>query len=250
MRKLSYGRGRRTGSLNNTARISVLMGGLAASSSGALGCLVTDTPRFDPPTPTAPYFTGSGASPDPEQIVWFDDQGHPALLASETLPFSAYVTSQDDPNSEPAFANVVPRLYVDYGTGTAEQPFVAKYDGNPAPPNTLGQSLLVSVDFPPFDPELQGLRGCHTITLMVSHAFTGSPPDCPKYCGDFSATTWIALFCDSTSTDAGADECDVLNPDTCPTPEYACPTTPKLSKPGAVAADAGPTCSVPSAGVP
>jgi hypothetical protein len=220
--------------------------------NGGVGCLVTDTPQFSPPTLTAPYLVSLGADPDPEQVVVLDDQGHPALLAGETRKFSAFVTSQDDPSAQSAFSSVTPQLYVDYGTVSPDnpsQPYFAVFGGDPVPSNTLGQPLPVAVDFQPFDLGLP--YGCHTLTLMVSHDFTTSAPICPEFCGDFSAMTWLTVYCDSTSADT-ANACHVVKtggPTGCPLPEDACSATSGSTLRGESGPDAGAACTEPAAGV-
>lgn len=150
-------------------------------------CLVTSTPSFDPPKKTRPFLVPSSADPDPRGVLIVDTVDLPT-----SFDFSANVVSNDE--DQP----IQVRLYFDYGlTNVAGQPFL-KSIGNPP---SLPPSTMDDVSRPPakarWFPGIEDVGyGCHTITMIVSHAFADN--ECPACRNDSSHITWPIFRCDSS----------------------------------------------------
>lgn len=146
-------------------------------------CLVTSSPDFEDPEQTAPELIASTAKPDLPEILVIEP-------GTRRVTFSAEVRSEQD-LGQPIFV----RLYVDYGVESARgQPFLDAFSGvKLLPSSSTGPARRATVDA--FIPE--GFSGCHTYTLIVSHAFD-ELTECPERLDDSSQLTWHALICDPT----------------------------------------------------
>lgn len=168
-----------------------------AAAFAASGCLVTSVPDDETPTLTPPFILDGTAAPPVSDILEIKkDPTNPNKYTSVGLSVSV--------RSEDAGADLVPILYVDYGFYDEDQnlPFRAARLLDNLPAKTLSdgpRSLAVA-----YRPTAL-LPGCHTVTLMVTHAF--SPNLCPKdTVGDSDQITWrFALCADSSSCIADVD---------------------------------------------
>ena len=85
------------------------------------------------------------------------------------------------------------RLFVDYGIDRADRPPYARV--------FTGTELLTgtpdrTASYTWYRTDQPGLVGCHTFTLMVSHAFDEAT-QCPEVLADSSQITWHAFVCDN-----------------------------------------------------
>jgi hypothetical protein len=183
------------------------------------GCLITSTPDFSPPQHTAPFLIASTAKPSADQVVILD-----SAYPGEKV-FSAEVMSQDDPaGGAGQFQNVKVRLYIDYGITDPSQPyFYAIHSTSELTPGTIDQTgRNVNVTWQWSTKSYAVDRGCHTATLIVSHAFDDQP-ECPTCDNDASTITWQVLQCDTTTT---KDDCNSLP---LPGTMGACPTQSQMT---------------------
>ena len=146
-------------------------------------CLVTSSPELEDPEQTAPELIASSAKPDLPEILVIEP-------GTSRVTFSAEVRSEQD-LGQPIFV----RLYVDYGVESArDQPVLDSFSGvELLPSSSAGPARRASVDAVIPD----GFSGCHTYTLIVSHAFD-QVTNCPERLADSSQLTWQALICDDT----------------------------------------------------
>lgn len=168
-------------------------------------CLVTSSPEFEDPEQTPPELIAATAKPELQSIL--------VIPAGEAVTFSAEVRSAQDLGED-----ILVKLYVDYGVESAGQPFTNAINGAEVPVATAGQPRTASVRVSPnaLPP------GCHTFTLMVSHAFD-QLTECPEDLDDSSHLTWHALVCDAT----GPCPPPLGDPRLeCPVVEKVCPEVP------------------------
>lgn len=183
--------------------------GAAALAASATGCLVISPPEYEHPQKTAPVLTA--VFPPPHRPVYID----PLDPADKIKRFDATVLSED--NGDP----VRVALFIDYGRRTSgKYPYRRVVDQPPIPAGTIAggqrsftRELDLNIDSIPNDgvtPE----RECHTLTMMVSHAFNENKCDCPDEPDDMSWITWQIIHCDPDEP-------------TCPTscPALDCETT-------------------------
>lgn len=172
----------------------------------AASCLVTSAPQFEPPAQTAPFLVKSTADPDPRAILVWDS-------TTQTQTFSAQVVSED------AGEDVHVVLLVDYG----------KYDELSKRPyqNSVVQNQVVPASTHD-DPTRRIAKatlyfnttnitpGCHTVTMMVSHAFAPQL-GCPEKLSDSDQITWTAVMCDGTDCTIDPAECPEIGAEgSCP----------------------------------
>jgi hypothetical protein len=147
------------------------------------GCLVTSVPEFEEPPQTPPFLIASTADPDLREFVLVVD-------GDDKTEFSASVISED--RGEP----VQVALYIDYGVANAaDHPFrrsIAEFPD--IPPATFADGQR-PVNTQWYQDSADVLNGCHTITMMVTHAFDFL--NCPKSLSDSSHLTWKILRCTS-----------------------------------------------------
>ena len=149
-------------------------------------CFITSTPDFKPPPQTPPFLLGQTASPPLGDII--------VVEPNKPVPLSAGLLSED------AKQDVIVDLYVDYGVEFANNPYYFEQEIGTVKASTMSDtSRNVSLAWnPPFP-----LSGCHTLTLIVSHAFAFDAlggERCPVNRADSSLLTWDAYFCSDTAT--------------------------------------------------
>jgi len=158
-----------------------LLAGLAMMSTG---CLVTSVPDYSDPKQTPPFLVAAAASPNVwEPLEIFKD---PNNLEYPSQPFQLAVRSED------AGKKVQFKRFIDYGSGSSpEQPYFTDESAGELPPGHLadGDRTFTKNWTPRNIP-----TGCHTLTLIASHAFDSST-DCPVDLADSSQLTWQILLC-------------------------------------------------------
>lgn len=172
-------------------------------------CLVTSTPEFEDPSPTAPLLLGANASPDLREIVMIDQ---PAI------EFRASVISED------ADVSVKVRLLIDYGVQSLinERPYLdAEVSIKEVPPGRLadGPRDVVAKLFPQQILWVPA-TGCHTVTMMVTHSFD-QDLGCPVNLADSSQLTWQVIRCDESPCEP--DFMDFDPRQDCPKAQESCP---------------------------
>jgi hypothetical protein len=184
----------------------------------ASACLVTSTPTFQGPTPTAPLLLEDTATPDLREPVLVD------IMSEYAQPFSASFVSEDpvDPATD-LQEPVAFRLYFDYGQPLYFpppelicKPFLVELD---ARDNVAGGTLAdgprsIEMNWVVEGPSSGFLPGCHTVTMMASHAFDDTS-GCPVSLADSSQLTWIVNVCDSTSATHPCTPCTSASPMGC-----------------------------------
>lgn len=183
---------------------------------GCSACLVTSTPSFEKPEQTPPFLVAADAKPDLRQPIVVAD-----LSEQPALTFNATVISEDRDK-------VGVRLLVDYGfVNQAGQKARWVIYGHPIDAGSIGDAPrpVTATWYPGANPVERG--GCHTVTMIVSHAFDDSDNGCPVRLCDSSSLTWqVILPC------APGDTCPTIcdpAPDTCPvegegaSAELSCP---------------------------
>ncbi|WP_044249336.1 hypothetical protein [Chondromyces apiculatus] len=146
--------------------------------------------------------------PDLRQTIYVYD-------LTESVEFGSAVISED------AQVPVELAIYLDYGQiGSAGRPYRrAIYPFEPIPPGTLadGARSFAGNYWYPGDVTVE--PGCHTVTLMASHAFDADV--CPVESNDSSYLVWQVIRCQSSVN------CDIAcEPPTCDGPQ-ACPKCPR-----------------------
>ena len=158
-----------------------LLAGLAMISSG---CLVTSVPDFQEPTQTPPYLVAATADPPVTQLLELTpNPDYPST------PFRVEVRSED------AGQKVEFKFYYDYGSGTSDAPFKFVENAGELPPGTLADTER-KPHSRSWTPKFV-TAGCHTLTLMASHAFDNSETSCPQHLADSSQLTWRFLLCET-----------------------------------------------------
>lgn len=177
--------------------------GMALFAMCAASCIVTTIPELEEEERTAPELVVHTASPDPREIQFI-------TAPDDRLTFSAQVRSENDLGSP-----ILVRLLIDYGVPDVYgNPWQGQLQGGDVPEATADEPRAASVEFIPSTLS----PGCHTITLMVSHAFANSIPQCPVDLADSDQITWTIFRCESSFC---ADESiDNLS---CPKAEQECP---------------------------
>ena len=150
------------------------------------GCLVLSSPDIDDPVRTPPFFLSSTAFPDPGELLVISSE---QILKEERVEFRADFVSED------AGDDVIGRYYIDYGIlNEAGLPYAIS-QGIPLidagslsdeAPRTARVSVRANLL-----PE-----GCHTLTLMLSHAFDNAT-ECPLDMDDAAQITWIYVTCET-----------------------------------------------------
>ncbi len=149
-------------------------------------CLVTSTPDFEPPERTPPELVAALATPDLREVIRVDE-------TTGTVNLGAAVRSVEDAGEGVRF-----RLFLDYGIPNGfDLPYQDVVDGGAVTePTGEDEVRRVSARWRPGN-DLS--NGCHTLTLMVSHAFDETPQgpalDCPERLDDSSQLTWFVDFC-------------------------------------------------------
>lgn len=177
---------------------AVLVMTVAGATSG---CLVTDSPDFSPPARTAP-------------------QLFPVLPTTEFIRAltgeSGYQLPKFDANvlSEDAGDDLESALLIDYGVeGPGGDPWLTATPGPTLPARSLADGpRLVSAGWNPFNFG----AGCHTVTMMVTHAKWGVNPGywCPKEANDYATLTWVVALCGADVSSCTFDDCPIRGDDT------------------------------------
>jgi hypothetical protein len=174
-------------------------------------CLVTSKPQIEDPQTTPPFLIAASADPDVREFIKLEGDTPVTLFA--------------DVVSEDGQQDVQTALYVDYGlqsTVVPDWPYAWAIRGNQFPAGTLadGHRRIHQT----FYPSVNTLAdGCHTLTLVVSHAFEQEADDryCPVSLDDSSQLTWYVLKCSAPGN------CPVVDftteKQTCPVATVACP---------------------------
>ncbi|MCC6521099.1 MAG: hypothetical protein IT373_00420 [Polyangiaceae bacterium] len=181
----------------------------------ASSCLVTSGPDFSEPAQTRPEIVniaGCQAEPSLAQIYQFN---HEPLAPYQPAEFQACFLSEDA--GEP----VQSALLIDYGTQdpSSEDPYRHGIGGPDLDAASLGDGpRRVAIPWTP-NHFLDSDKGCHTVTLIVTHRFTHllGKYYCPQDPRDASTLTWFVNVCDGTAT----DPCDLVN---CPSSGQSTPT--------------------------
>jgi hypothetical protein len=189
----------RTQHFSTLARASLCLAYIVVSASG---CLVLSTPNDVPPEKqTAPFLIAESAVPPLRSLPKFDvASGDP-----QDVTFTADVTSND------AGSAVKPILLVDYGSldgPDPDLPWQFRKRADDVEPKTFAdEPRPVTVELP--SSQIGRMSdGCHTITLMVTHAFD-DVTGCPRCMADSSQLTWYFLKC-NTEGEPDAVPCDQL----------------------------------------
>jgi hypothetical protein len=147
-------------------------------------CLVADPPQYEEPGRTPPFLDLAAAKPFPGEIILVDTTDN--LDGTDFVNISIPVRSED--RGDRLFA----ALHVDYTF-----PSIVRPQHNELPPSTfedLTRSITFRWDVP------RALKGCHQLTVLVSHAstfsFTESRPKDPK--DTAMATWWVNIDPDPT----------------------------------------------------
>lgn len=156
--------------------------GLVPIAALAASCLVTSDAELVDPVRTQPVLLADTAIPDPREILVVES-------GTEKVSFSALVRSDEDLEQR-----IQVRILTDYGTpGVANEPYLNSRGGTPIPPATSdAEDRIATADW---FPQQVGLTGCHTVTLMVSHAFDELISGCPVDRADSSHLTWFVFVC-------------------------------------------------------
>lgn len=170
------------------ARTSLFLGLVSMSSA----CLVLSTPHYEEPDQTPPFLVAAAANPDLREFVLVLDE-------DTRKDFGAAVLSED--RGDPVHV----ALYIDYGVpNAAGHPFfrsIAEFPEVPAATMADGPRSVSAqwyLDTANVDP------GCHTVTMMATHAFDYR--NCPKVLSDSSQLVWKVLRCTTNDT------CPVVDP--------------------------------------
>jgi hypothetical protein len=146
-------------------------------------CLVTSVPQFDEPAQTPPFLVAAKADPDLREFVFVLDD-------DQRIDFRAAVLSEDRD------VPVQIALYIDYGQeNAAGNPFKRSIAEFPEIlPGTLSQGPRpVQAEWFLDSDDVD--YGCHTVTMMVTHAFDFR--NCPERLSDSSHLVWNILRCKS-----------------------------------------------------
>lgn len=129
---------------------------------------------------------------------------------TRSVTFSAPVSSEEDLGE-----TIKARLLIDYGVvNPVGAPFLGVIRGPELPVAVGAEGRRVAVDWLPAGVPVA--PGCHTFTLMASHAFDETT-DCPIDLADSSYLTWHVYVC-------ADDACEVGDPRfECPRPKKSCP---------------------------
>jgi hypothetical protein len=170
-------------------------------------CLVTSTPSFDPPRQTPPMLMAGEASPS-LQVPLVAVANDPSPEAIKSFTFRTSVYSED--NGQP----VIVQLLMDYGfkrDPESTHPWLLPVRENIAfPAGTLDDGprpISVKWTFSEGKPDQ---LGCHTMTLLASHAFDQSTL-CPLDPNDSDQLVWYFLWCNQ-------GECDSIDVESCGEP--------------------------------
>ena len=166
--------------LSRVARVSLCLFVIAAL--GGLSCLITSTPDFIEPTRTPPFLTQ--LTPAPYQVIPL--RSVPAGTGTYLEPPIGFVVVSEDLQSPPLQAI----LLLDFrGFDSAQPPLRLEGKDNIPAGHLNGparDSVEIDFDFP------NGIGGCHSVTLAVSHKFdnVSSPRAKPVDPGDVATATW------------------------------------------------------------
>jgi hypothetical protein len=161
-----------------------------ALALASASCLVTESPDFQPV-----------------------GRGRPQLLPSELLPTTEVIKkTMGEPIpafpvkyiSEDAGERLQFTLLVDYGTppGNApNQPYRYSQWTRPAE-RACTATEVCTAELPAWTGDSNDAPGCHTLTLVATHAFFGFSPyeRCPKSADDADTLTWVVFLCEAPSS--------------------------------------------------
>jgi hypothetical protein len=182
--------------------------------------LITDPPQFKAPTHKRPLILEATASPNPATFIRLSE-------AYPSVRIDVDVVTQDDPEGTSSdggvsFTRTEAKLYIDYENRppTYGLPYVLVNPIDAAPPSqTYDQKVpwRLSASWVLLYNQINS-PGCHTLTLVVSHAFDHWP--CPVCSDDYDELTWHLLVCEDGDT-----ECNTIpfqGPGACPSPTKNC----------------------------
>ena len=175
-------------------------------------CLVTAKPQIEEPQTTAPFLVPSSADPDPREFIRIEGDTPITLFAD--------VVSEDGDRP------VLTALYLDYGLQNPDLPdwpYALAIRGNSFAAGTLadGPRRIHQTFIPFLYSQLE--PGCHTLTLVASHAFeqVTSERYCPSSLADSSQITWYVLKCTAPGNCPTLDFASEKQK--CPVATVACP---------------------------
>lgn len=184
-------------------------------------CLITEIPEFPEPERTPPFLVDSTASPALEPIHLI----RPGLTDT-SFTISAQVRSEGTND------DVFGYLLIDYGKANVNLPYakLTRADTIVKPKSLVVAERTMTATWSANQDAIE--PGCHTFTLMVSHAFRTLKPDgCPVDLADSSSLTWRVFVCGETEACPPPDAaCLVDSP--LPEPCY-CPSDPAYNPAGA-----------------
>ena len=170
----------------------------------ASGCLVTESPDFEPKQAPPSLFSHEQTPTTEVMLIFQEASGYPLT------EFFARVLSEE--TNEPLKGV----LLLDYGNGKSESgPWL--YAATPFDVNagrlSQGPRLLEPRPKFPFQEASSTTvvkTGCHTITLATSHEFQGELGQfyCPEDPRDFATLTWFITLC-TPEGDCLLDDCPV-----------------------------------------
>jgi hypothetical protein len=170
-------------------------------------CLITSTEDFPDPAQTPPFLSASQASPLLSQLIIVDG------ASPQPIVFSTLVRSEDQ-NAE-----LEAHLVADWPLNSSPLQITR------IPAGTFAEKRLLSLTWDPRSPTLisgQPLgRGCHPITLVVSHRFN-TFTSVPASLEDADFLVWWVLVGDPTDRTFLA----TLDLTSCPTPTQPSPVSP------------------------
>ena len=184
--------GARRGTWSTLAHSSLCLLALTMASTG---CLVTSTPEFIPPDRTRPFLVTASADPDPRGVLLINTLEQAQVRSFE---FSADVISEDQGSKVKGY------LYIDYGQQGGDHPYADLITQiRELPPSTMADTTKRNIRGKWSFGDNVPAKGCHTVTLIVSHEFDAET-SCPVCRNDSSQLTWPVYVCDP---DVSAAKC-------------------------------------------
>jgi hypothetical protein len=178
---------------------------LASTAIAASGCLVTEGPKFDPPSTIAPKIVP--VTP-PTEIIRVDAKSKPIVL--DAFAFRVVSEEQNQP--------VLSLMIIDYGlAGPSGAPWkeaslgpsipAGKLSDGPRPKPPEAPATVTWFNPDTIDDKVLGKRNCRTVTVMATHAvqLTGPRQLCPVDPTDVDAVTWTVILCEKGLLACDAD---------------------------------------------
>lgn len=175
----------------------------------ASGCLITDVPENEDITRTRPQLL----NPNPRTtefllIVAANNVSTPQTFAAEVL-------------SEDGGDDLEAAFLIDYGVETSGNPWredeylptieAGTLAMGPRPFTKTWRVQPSTIDTKPEDPTT---AGCHTVTLLVTHAIRNTPDAqlCPADLNDYDTLTWFVSVCNAAAS-CTFDDCPTAGAD-------------------------------------